>query len=761
MLVLVSWARAEASAVRITVEVADHQKAAAVEVRITLAPQPAADGSTQPIEVQLEAPAQTAVDLPPGRPWQLRAEAPGYWAPPALVLVRGEPATASVTLFPTGTLSGELTLPDQHQVPAHLSVRFSAAPLAQGTEARSGRPALPPAGSQACALAGLKWRCEVPAGLLDLRLRAADDLAPVYLWGLSVKPGERRDLGRVALKAGASVVGWVETAPEGLPIEGARVSLSPESAAVPTDPATLERLRALDLATSTNARGFFQILGVTAGTYHVSVKKAGLAPAEISSVDVLPGLESEISQPIVLAAPGTVGIAAEPPVDPYGRPWRIRLFSLAEPHGRPAASLVVEPSGAGQWSRSGLAPGSYELVVSDDEDERWVSEEISVVSGEQQQFVTVPLLEVHGTVSMGGDTVTGTLWLGSQDGERRCRFAVDLEGEFEGFLPGEGVWPAEFLIEDERGVLRLSLDPVTVERRAGKSDAEVAIEIPNTRLAGEVVDSSGRPVAGAQVLVHFEPGKRQPSRRDSDGDGRFLFRGLPEGQVTVVARLGDETSDWVPVSLAEDLESPDLRLTLRSNRTITGRTLTGAGPLPGAEVVLWPQLTGPGGGRIVQVVSGPDGTFKATVPADTVGLTLLARAPSYATRLFSIPLNEHDLEPVEVPFDSLEGTLVIDFGAAGATGVDGPAPLLVAGNAFALLPLLAHFLRPEAGSQGGDHRLTFDAMEAGTYSLCVGGAAVAAMMQGKMAPDAGCASGFLAPMGELVLHLPTSRQSPP
>lgn len=130
-----------------------------------------------------------------------------------------------------------------------------------------------------------------------------------------------------------------------------------------------------------------------------------------------------------------------------------------------------------------------------------------------------------------------------------------------------------------------------------------------------------------------------------------------------VAELGEEMSDWVPVSLDEDLAPPLIRLVLRSSRTLAGRVVGPAGPVPGARLVVWPQLTSPGGGRIAQSLSGPDGSFEVELPSDAVAATVVALAPAYATRLLTLPLGPTASDPVEIVMEGHGGTLRVDLGS--------------------------------------------------------------------------------------------------
>jgi hypothetical protein len=57
-------------------------------------------------------------------------------------------------------------------------------------------------------------------------------------------------------------------------------------------------------------------------------------------------------------------------------------------------------------------------------------------------------------------------------------------------------------------------------------------------------------------------------------------------------------------------------------------------------------------------------------------------------------------------------------------------------------------------------RLLVPNVSAGSYSVCVGAAAVSRLREGGEPPAASCSSGVLAPNGELVLKAPAAPSLP-
>src|SRR6185295_9155050 len=146
------------------------------------------------------------------------------------------------------------------------------------------------------------------------------------------------------------------------------------------------------------------------------------------------------------------------------------------------------------------------------------------------------------------------------------------------------------------GLDRLALEPVTVRRLSGQSKARVEIHVPDTRLEGRVVDESGHGVAATLNLFVG----RRPSFARTESDGRFRIRGLPAGLVMVQAESEERTSEAQQVSLDEEHPVPEVTLVLRGRTVIRGIVRSARGPLPGAEIFLWPALDQAGMGAMVR-----------------------------------------------------------------------------------------------------------------------------------------------------------------
>ena len=693
----------------------------AVEVELT----PSGSSAGVPTKVTVAAPGSHRVDLGAGSVWQLRARAPGYFSPETLVAVDAQrPPAVRLLLYPTGALEARVRPPRDGPPPAQLQVRFAPAP---------GAGELPQA-TIACPVERGRWRCEVPAGLLDLRIHAPG-LIPFYRWGEKITAGRIVSLGELQLKRGASVAGRIETVNGVPPDHACRVRLEARRLAGPGSRAEVERMRATALEARSNPRGWFEFSGVPPGSYAVKLEEKGFAPVERAPIVVEEGLQLELLEPLVLAPPLGLEVEISPPLGPSEQPWRLRLSRRLSGDDVKDDTRHGTASREGRWRQSNLAPGRYLLFVTDDHGNQWASEEVEVARGAPPVTIEVGGVEVRGRVLLGHDPVAATLWFGGRRGGQRIRMEADEKGKFTGVLPRAGKWPVDVSADALAGIT----PTVKVEVPAGKRVAEIEIRIPDTRLAGDVVDSQGTPAAGASV--HLMTG--EGGETTADAAGKFAFRGVPSGAAGLEASLGDETSGPVQATIAEGSDSPTVHLVLGKQLVLHGTVATGSGPVPGAMLIGVPSVATVPFGRSAQAQTDVTGSFELRVPQGTQTLTLFVFALGYAMRM--LPVTVDPAQFLDIAVEPAGGTLVLEVPA-------GPPAVVVHGDAFSLESILGMWARmqgsrpPDAGGP-----LVVPNVEAGPYSLCV---QKGALRSGSAPPASQCASGMLAPQGRLELRLP-------
>ena len=740
VLFLHSWGEASAVPLRLRTELATGDEPTQRTLTVRLQSQSTAEPS-EPRVFQLSIPTEKLIDLPPGT-WQVTTEAKDLWSAPAWIAPTPGQAEQTVTLrlLPASSLTGSLQSASGQPLPEVIDLRLEASP---------GSALKLPQVTVQCPVLDARFRCTVPVGKLDLRVRSAAAI-PIYLWDVEIRAGETADAGLLKLQEGASVVGRVQTS-DGKPLAGARIQLSPQIFGAPTDPARSEGLKAMSLTAETNTRGFFQLREPSPGMFIVIAEKEDLAQASRSGIEVRPGLEAQIVDPLVLTRPLTLRLSLEPPLAPSGSPWHVILEqeTLADnlrPKGYRGDATVE-----GLWEQKGLSPGRYQLHFNDGKNP-WRSEKIEISEESSSLHLSLQGLPVRGRVYLGDEPLEATLLLYGGSGKGQTRFHSDEDGRFETFLSSEGRWNVEVSDGDK---LKLRLDPIEIRKMPGQSHARVEIRIPDTRLQGMVVDEKRQavPDADVQLISH----KRPLTKAVTDEKGRFEIRGLPAGDFYVYAREGERESEWLQARVEEDRDTPDLELALRTRLRIQGRVFSSAGPVAGAQIKAFASAPGTTFGGGDNTVSGPAGEFtlKLTSGVEAVHLNILA--PGHAIRMLRLPLGQASM--FEIPLEPVGGTLIFDFGDRTVDQVRTGIGILAHGGSF--VPLMAAFewSMMQRVPQPDPHRIVLPNMEAGEYLLCAGPESYMSIPLGLAPPPEQCSRGTLMPLGELVLSLPVPPQA--
>jgi RNA polymerase sigma-70 factor (ECF subfamily) len=144
--------------------------------------------------------------------------------------------------------------------------------------------------------------------------------------------------------------------------------------------------------------------------------------------------------------------------------------------------------------------------------------------------------------------------------------------------------------------------------------------VPEAVLAGTVVDSQGRPVAGARVRARpsiDEEGRRLAGgSADSDAQGAFRIARLAPGKYLVMAVAEHHASTTPVLAIARAATaSSDIRIVVSSVARVRGVVLRDGNPVAGAVVT----ASTAGGLASRSGTSQPDGTFVLDgVPMDAV-----------------------------------------------------------------------------------------------------------------------------------------------
>jgi hypothetical protein len=405
----------------------------------------------------LRAPGTARFEVAVGTAVQVAVSTPGWWAPRRALYLDG-PEEVLLRLWPTGFLSGELRVPEDSAPPTELAVRFRPAP---------GNPVSLEEGSLDCPLDALRFRCEIPAGVLDLRLRARGFVSH-YRWGVEAPAHEEHPLGVLTLRAGASVVGWIEPPGGEFRFSEVQARLEPVTLGSVSGRDDLERRDVLSQTARPNQRGFFELSGVAPGSYVLSVEHPGYATTTLSPVTVLDGAETEVRQ-ITLSPPAALEVRLDPPRHPLSH-WIVELHHLSRVPGHSDRVAEGPASAEGVWTAAGLESGEYRLRVLDRRGSSWADQEIEVAPEMEPIRIELPMVRLEGMLTLGGEPLTASLYFGGRHAAKSIVIRSNEEGKFYVFLPRE---PDTWIVDVVHEALHLStrVRGVEVRRRPGERPA--------------------------------------------------------------------------------------------------------------------------------------------------------------------------------------------------------------------------------------------------------------------------------------------------
>src|SRR4051812_741381 len=585
----------------------------------------------EPVAFKAETGSSATLTLRPGR-WTLAADAPNYWGAPLQLELGDKPALVTLDLWPAGALEGGFVADQKVKPPANLTVFFRPAP-------GSDKPPAPPASKAVCPVEKETWRCKVPAGTLDLRFQSAG-FVPRYLWGVRVEPSGTVRPGRLDLRQGSAVQGWVVTA-DGAPLgDRAKVTLRPRISGSVHDPVERKRLETLRFEASINPRGFFQVEGVPPGASPLGARHERYAPA-IVSVRVVPGEVTEVANPpLTLDFPKVVEVFIEPPLDPVGQPWTVKIQKL-DRDSSVVDTFAEEAAGAdGTWKKPGVPPGNYFLRVSRPGGETWWDGTLTVDENPTPVYVTMNLVAVKGTVLYGKKPLSAKIQFGGTWGATRIEAQSNDKGIFEVLLPKPGDWPV--YVTADRPAVEREIPKLKIEPKPGTRIAEIDLKLPDTVLRGRVVDEKDAPVSKA-IVSAMSNGKLVEDRVQTrtDEDGRFEIRGLLPGPALVEADAGEDlAADPVSADVQEGEEDTKSWLLVAKPRLrISGTVASAAGAVAGARIKAVPAGIPYISAR--SVTSDARGRFVVRVPRATREMLLSVSAPGFAYRMLRVPVPEN------------------------------------------------------------------------------------------------------------------------
>lgn len=653
--------------------------------------------STEPNEtrtIELIAPSEVTVELPQGSVWTIEASGDGLWSDSAIVVPRVDVAEQAVLdLWSVGVVQATIEVEENEELPEHLRVRFS---LPEGADPERGFPE----DEVRCPIEDGRLHCELPAGTVDLRLRA-EGMISHFRWDLSIKPSVT-DLGTLRLQRGASVTGWVVAAQGRPDLSKAELALEPLGLE-PDAP----RISTVVLTERPNAKGFFHFTGIAPGSYRLEVSLDDVGKARFFPLTVMENAESAIAEPIVLHPPATLFIELDPPKDPWSRPWRLSLSRMAASGNLSFAVDGLEPVADGSWKHEKLEHGGYEIEVEDVSGNRWWYQELRVSAATELIRIEMPMIEVRGQVLHGEEPLEAVVLMGGRNGSPRIRMDSDDTGVFSGVLPKEGAWIITVLADKGRLERNFTMVPI----RAENGLAEVELVIPRTRIEGVVVDERGKPMEAVLVDIASHSITELPLTVISDKTGAFEASGMAEGTAVLEASKGELKSDPVTVEV-DSTDAQQVRLVLSDMRMVTGTVHSQLGGVPGATVILQPIGRRNSSGQSM-VSTELDGSFEVRVPRWVNQAHVHVMAPGFALQVFRADIDP-DI-PLSIPVNQTSGRLVLEQGQAYASG---RMPVLLHRGSLVSPALLWHWLQISGLADSFGERLEVPGIEPGEYVYC-------------------------------------------
>jgi uncharacterized GH25 family protein len=390
--------------------------------------------------------------------------------------------------------------------------------------------------------------------------------------------------------------------------------------------------------------------------------------------------------------------------------------------------------GAGKFTLTGLAPGSYQVTAmrahAASRGRRGATEGVVAETGTKDlKIVLAPEGGVKGRVQFGNGTAPAAFTVAV--GMSAQAFTGD--GAFE----LDALAPQQYELQVRGAAFQMRVVPVLVE--PGKTADVGTILVEQGRTLGGTVVAAGQPVAGATVsagrmvfgngtssTANFGPMGQGTKSTTTDTDGTFSLAGFSDGDLTLVADhpdYGRSKAVRVPTDMPGQGE---LVLELQPFGALSGVMRQGGKPVEGI-LVSCQSTTTPG--AIYGVASGPDGKYRYDrLAPDTYKVSATVGMPMAGMKFYSQQVVVPSGKEVTVDLSVEPGAVTLDVQAVASNGTLGVANVWLASGA----PLTATTatqlsLQTAAAGPGASQWVIVRAGEAavfsevapGAYSACI------------------------------------------
>jgi hypothetical protein len=297
------------------------------------------------------------------------------------------------------------------------------------------------------------------------------------------------------------------------------------------------------------------------------------------------------------------------------------------------------------------------------------SKTVDVVAGEVAQValdagekpIDGPTAHLFGSVMVDGRFGEGYHVQGHGN-NRQLMATTDRAGRFDlGAVPVGKLWLSVVVSDGMMSFDNSTIWTGEVELKEGE-ERELVVTVETSAIAGQVVDATGAPVAGAIIIAHCESEEDRGSNwrtLPSDAAGRFEFTRLPIGKWTIEVRGAQGRTSRAGVDgieLAAGVPVTGLRLAMAPVAAVKGRVDLA---MFGSEKPRWGWISvcelAPDGQGLAREVAGirfdlDDGTFAND--------EMLPGSYGVRLRVWGTNMRSFRCQDLVVPPQGLEGVLL-------------------------------------------------------------------------------------------------------